>query len=183
MRLTSALALLLALLAGPAGATTVLHVPLEELAAGTPLVVRAVVSEQKVSWSGDGLRILTRTRLRVVEVLKGKAAPELTVQQVGGTLDGMAMRIPGDAQFAAGEEVVLFLEPHPTDAGEFVLVAMNAAKFTVQESAEGPRVVRDLAGLAFARPGPDGVIRLSPESPESSLSLEELARIVRRASR
>lgn len=165
----------------PASATTVLDVSVEEMASTTPLIVRGVVTDRSVGWSDDGLRIETRTRIRVTGPLKGPVLPEVVVRQSGGELDGVGMFIPGDASFTVGEEVVVFLEPHPGILNEWVLVAMAAAKFTVQPSDDGPILLRDTSGLSFARPGDDGVIRPSHTQPSSALPLSELVRTLERA--
>lgn len=164
----------------PVSATTVLEVSLEDMAKTTPLIVRGTVVDRTVEWSDDGLRIETRTHIRVTSPMKGPVLSQVVIRQSGGELDGVAMFIPGDASFSPGEDVVVFLEPHPLVANEWVLVAMSAAKFTVQPSDDGPILMRDISGLTFARPGDDGVIRPGDSRPPSTLPLNELVRTLER---
>lgn len=168
----------------PASATTVLEMTNDELAAASPLVVRGKIVEQQSSWTADGLNIVTRTRVRVDHALKGPNLTEVVVRQLGGTLDGLTMAPVGDARLVPGEDVLLFLEPHPVEAGAFVLVAMGAAKFRVIRTPAGEIAVRDLDGLSFARPGTDGVYRPAPaiEMP-AEMPVEMLLRSVERSRR
>jgi len=179
--LVSALLGTLAFAAG-ARATTVADMPLEQLARISPLVVHARVESRTSFWSEDGRRdIVTRTTLRVLRTIKGETGPIVSVRQHGGALDGIAMAVPGDASFEVGEEVVVFLQPHPVASGEHVLAAMSAAKFTVKQGENGPIAVRDVQDLTFASPGPDGRLRPSPVQPPTTFRFEDLVRAVRTA--
>lgn len=176
-----AVALTVLALSLPAAATTVLDVPLERMAHDAPLVVEGVVSGKRVERSKDRGQIVTRTRIKISKTLKGESRTELLVWQAGGTVEGVTSAIPGDATFTDGEQVVLFLEPHPQDPGAFVLLAMNAAKFVVEQSPAGPIVRRDLSKLSFARAGSDGVIRHAEPLAPATLTLDALRRTVERA--
>lgn len=163
------------LVAAPAAhATTVLELPLSQMARSSAMVVRARVLMQHTAWSDDGSRILTRTTLQVIDALKGPAMSHVVLQQVGGTLDGITVRIPGDAVLAPGEDVVVFLERHPDGSGDYVLAAMSFAKFRVVPTESGPVVVRDLSGLTLAGVDEDGVIRPRPGTAPESMPYEQL---------
>jgi hypothetical protein len=163
----------------PARATTVLAVPIDEMARTAGLVVRGVVEGQKVARTADGLNIETRTYLRVTSVLKGAPVSTVVVSQVGGTLGDVTQMVPGDARFVAGEEVVVFLEALP-GTRHHVLSAMAAAKFTVLTGEKGPLAVRELGGLTFARRGADGRVRVVPDAPAGSLPLSSVLEAVAR---
>ena len=156
-------------------ATTVFERPVEELARRATLVVRGVVAGSKSSW-GDAEELpATRTTLRVTKVLKGEAGETVVVRQAAGRGKGVALAIPGDARFAVGEEVVVFLERHPAGDGSWVLTSMAAAKFQVRHGTKGDLAVRDLDGLSFARPGQDGLVRVDEMArPPATLPLSDL---------
>lgn len=162
------------LVASPAvQATTVLEVPLSQMARDSAMVVRARVLSQQTAWSDDGPRIITRTTLQVIDALKGAPMSHVVLQQVGGTLDGITVRIPGDAVLTPGEDVVVFLERHPDGSGDYVLAAMSFAKFRVVPTESGPIVVRDLSGLALAGVDSDGIIRPRPGTAPTSMTYEQ----------
>lgn len=174
-RTLAALVLGAMLVASPAvQATTVLEVPLSQMARDSAMVVRARVLSQQTAWSDDGPRIITRTTLQVIDALKGAPMSHVVLQQVGGTLDGITVRIPGDAVLTPGEDVVVFLERHPDGSGDYVLAAMSFAKFRVVPTESGPIVVRDLSGLALAGVDSDGIIRPRPGTAPTSMTYEQL---------
>lgn len=177
LRVAGGLAATLLALA-PAAATTVLDVPIDELARGAGVVVRGVVERQEVTRSADGLNIETRTSVRVTQLLKGQAGPAIVIRQTGGVLGKVAQRVPGDATFVPGEQVLVLLEPH--SQGEFVLVAMAAAKFSIVSNPGGWVAIRELGGLTFAKRGPDGRVRIVPGPPTAELPLTSLLELVAR---
>lgn len=177
-------AALLFLAAAPASATTVLRVPVEEMARGADLVVRAVVGDVLVQTDPDDSRsIRTRVRFEVREVLKGHAAgPNLTITFPGGANDRWTLHVPGMPAFAQGEEVVLFLER--TRRG-WTPAALSLGKFVVTRGDAGvsPRVRRSGADMhqVVRR---DGVLQeaLTTEG-EDEMSLDALREAVRRGIR
>lgn len=104
-----------ALLFGPqaAQATVVKAMTLEEKTAASPLVVHAVVERVESEWEVEGARARTLITVRVLEALKGDAAPEqrLILRQGGGHIGDFHQTAPGMSKFEEGEECVLFLEP------------------------------------------------------------------------
>lgn len=104
------LATILALVAAAAaGATTLVRMDLDELAAAAPLIVRVRCVENEAR--ADGNEIWTFTRFEVVEALKGTAPREVTVRLLGGRVGHVTARVDGVPRFAPGEETYLFLEP------------------------------------------------------------------------
>lgn len=140
---------LLVALASPARATTVLRVPLEEMARACDLVVQARVEAVHTSAAPeDERRVSTTVRLEVLRVLKGHpTAPALTLTLPGGRTDRWTLMIPGMPQFRVGEEVVLFLEK--TSAG-LRPAGLSLGTYRVRRDSETGRVraVRDLQGVA-----------------------------------
>lgn len=99
----------------PASATTVLRLPIEEMAARADLVIRAeVVRVVTVADPADERRLSTRVTVRVLESLKGYVtAPTLTITLLGGRTSRWTLAVPGTPVFREGSEVVLFLHSTP----------------------------------------------------------------------
>jgi hypothetical protein len=140
-------------------ATVVLSLSMEEMTARAPLVVHATVNATAPGWDPEHAKIWTWTELVVKDTLKGKAQPTVLVKQPGGVVGDLGMHVDGVATFTPGEEVVLFLEPAPDEAGSFVPVAMSSSKVTFETRPGAKLARRDLAGLVFARPGQKGVVQ------------------------
>jgi len=175
------LALLLAaalILPAAAHATTVLHQPVEALTQGATLVVRGTVglSQTRAESSGP----VTRTLVKVRQVLKGPLIKRVQIWQQGGSAAGQTVSIAGSARFSPGEEVVLFLEPHPAEAGSYILTSMAAAKFALRPAVGGTVAVRDLGELSFVRPPSSGPAE-SVAPPAAQLPLPELLARIRTA--
>ena len=91
-----------------AHATVVIQAPLHEMTQRSHVVVHATVEETGPVEGEEG-RILTLTRLKVIDGIKGaKAGDTVTIYQVGGQLGDRVMQIPGVSEFKPGEEVVFF---------------------------------------------------------------------------
>lgn len=144
----TAIALLVAT-ATPAGATTVLRVPLEEMARACDLVVQArVVAVHTSAAPDDERQISTAVRLAILRVLKGHpTGPTLTLTLPGGRTDRWTLAIPGMPQLREGEEVVLFLER--TSAGlRPAGLSLGVYRVRHDPGTGRTRAVRDLRGIA-----------------------------------
>lgn len=165
--------LLIFALASVAQATTLLRVPLEEMARSSDLIVHAVVEKVRVVAAPDDERhITTKVRLRVIRTLKGHhTAPTLTLVLPGGQTERWAMLIPGMPQFREGEEVVLFLEL--TSAG-FRPAGLSLGTFRVQKDPKTGRMraKRTVQGALVIDRSPDG--RLFTESGPISHADDEM---------
>ncbi len=166
------LAALVLLVGGAAFATTFRPLSLGELAAGSDTVVRGRVLAKSTVRSERSGRILTRSRVEVLEALKGEPARELELDQLGGTLDAKTLRVPGDAVLETNEEVVLFLRC----AGKTRchLYGLGLGKYSVRREGKRTIAVRDASELAVAPGG---------QAAPSTLPLAELAEGIRRAGR
>ncbi len=159
-----------------ARATVVVPLSREELTAQSDLVVRATVVSRRSGWNDDHSQIVTWTRLRVTDYLKGSGATELVLRQFGGAVDGLESAVPGDARLSVGQHAVLFLR---RGDGVVFLTALSQAAFFVTVGPDGAALVRrDLGGLTFARWVQGRMVAAEPaeESPEP---LEQLQRSVR----
>ncbi len=179
-RLWWVLALMLPI-AVPVSATTVLKVPVEEMARGADLVVRAVVRDVRAD---DGPKrrgtFGTRVTLAVRETLKGQpTGPTLTIVLPGGSDGRSTLSVPGMPDFAKGDEVVLFLER--TLRG-WVPSGLSMGKYLVTHAdSKAPlRVRRSMAGIhTVVRK--DGTLRqATPIDSQDDMTLEALREAIRR---
>ena len=128
-----AVALVLAII--PAHATTVIAQDFNSLVSGADYVVRAVVksvtSEYRTTPRGQA--IFTKVELQVVETITGTPPQPLVLQVLGGTVDGVTMRVEGVPQFHVGDEDILFVQNNGTQF--FPLVGIMNGKYPVKHDA------------------------------------------------
>jgi hypothetical protein len=138
--------------AAVARATVLVPLDTEALTARADRVVLGVVESQQAHWTTDHQAIYTDVVVRVSKSYKGTLTPgaRVTVRREGGSLDGLGMRVFGAADFAVGEEVVLFIE---TRGGASYTVGMTQGKLHVFAGSDGQkRVAPDLSAVAFISP-------------------------------
>lgn len=151
----------------PADATTAVLLTREELVQRSPIVARVTVGKSTSAESDDGASIVTRTELSVTRPLKGRPAPRLVLEQLGGTHRGKKQRLLGDATLVEGEDALVFLRPGKS--GRYHLTALALSAYHVD--AKG-LATRDLRGLTLVRREGD---RLAPAEPaESAEPIERL---------
>src|SRR5437773_5043823 len=98
----------LALLAGPACATTFVGVSERILARAADAIVIGTVEQIETVAGGDGT-ISTLVTLDVEEAVKGHVERRLTLKQPGGSIGGRTLWIAGGPRFRTGERQLLFL--------------------------------------------------------------------------
>lgn len=130
-------------------ATTVLRRSLEELVVGSDQILHGRVLRHSVEWDSSHRFLWTHYSVEITDVLKGSRGSAITISEPGGTRDGLTMSISGVAQFADGEEVVVFL--HRTPIGFWRTYGYGQGKFSVRAAAPGgsPRVFNNPAGLTL----------------------------------
>lgn len=185
LRLLPLLMLLTLVLApGTAPATTVLRVPIDEMARSVDLIVRGVVEDVTVREAGDkARRIETHVTLKVGKVLKGHASgPYLTIRLFGGRIGDRSIFLPGMPGFRVGEDVVLFLE-HTSEG--FKPAGLSLGKFTVERDADSGlvRARRYVAPrTAMRRVGPEGrLVDDAFSDSDDDLLLDDLVGTIERA--
>jgi hypothetical protein len=145
-RLLPAALALLAIAPVPAhGAFTGRPTP-EMLARSADAAVVARVIECRSTWDPGRTRIYTAVRLAVVEQWSGPPlGAEVRLTQLGGTVDGTTLAVPGLPRFAPGSEVVLFLRR--TSFGNLHVAGLAEGVFRVHRdpAAGEPVVERDAA--------------------------------------
>ena len=102
----------LLLLATPARAALSLYVSPEELAATSPLVVRGEVVRSVSGFDPERGTLRTYVTLDVQEVLRGTfSGNRLMLREAGGRFGDLVHEVDAVPVYAAGEQVLVFLEP------------------------------------------------------------------------
>jgi hypothetical protein len=128
-------------------AAVVPRITAEELVAQSERIVHGQVVWSWVGWDSEHKYIWTHYEVAVAETLRGPHAATITVNEPGGSLDGVNMQTSGTLPFTVGEDAVLFL--YRTPIGYWRTVGGPQGKYTV--SAQG-RVRTDSQGMAYAEP-------------------------------
>jgi hypothetical protein len=142
-------------------AATYLPLPDPELAARSPIIVRARVLRTAAALESmaGGEYPFTTVLLERLEAFKGEVHPVFRVRLPGGRVGDLAWTIPGTPEFSAGQEVVLFLGPHPRYPGEYRLTEFGLSKFDIVADSRDERfAVRPV----FDAQGDDDVSGRSP---------------------
>ena len=133
------LALGLAILAPGLHATTVEPPSFDSLVSQSDYVVRAVVKSATPEWKeSDGKRyISTHFELTVSEVVKGAPPSPLTLDLLGGRLDGVTFAVAGMPILEVGDDVVLFV--YGAEKKLYPLVAMMHGVYPILREAKSGR--------------------------------------------
>jgi hypothetical protein len=144
--------------AGAAHATTFIEIPFPDLVKEAPTVVRGKIGTSSTDWvTGEDAskRIFTFYQFQVEETFKGDVtASNIHIREMGGEKEGMGMQVAGAAQFAQGEDVVVFLGPQNRD-GSYDVRGLSSGKFNLQRQDDGKIC---LSGIGLARAGRDGFV-------------------------
>lgn len=154
MRTLLLTALLLAVPAS-ASATVMVEVPIEDMARDADAIVLGQVVRSEVRLVIDPARGAlphTFTTLRVSQWIGGSGGATVTIDELGGEVQGEGLAIAGTPQYGVGEEVLVFLERAD---GRLRTYAMAQGRFEVRRGIGGvpDMLVRDLSDVAFVRWG------------------------------
>lgn len=147
-----------------AHATVVAASTIEQMSAGSDIVARIRVQDQRVV--KDGGRIVTYTAVEVLDGIKGVATgASLEIFQVGGSLNGRSAWIVGAHRFTKGEDLVFFGVRHPRGINLYVPWGIGVGLFEVKEDVSGTAVVELIGDVALVERGADGATRPVTPSP------------------
>ncbi len=171
---------LLIVVAGSIEASTIRHLPLDQMAVRADQIFTGEVVGITSQMNARRTGIHTFVTIEVDEYLKGGRRRMLTLRMLGGEAEGYRLVVPGSPVFHLGEEVLVFSDG---GAGRIpTVLGMAAGKFTVsRDPATGERLLeRSLAGLMLedSRGAPVDARLASSDGPAS---LDEVRRIVREA--
>lgn len=102
--------LAVALMAGPASASTFVAMDTAQLVAASEAVVQGEVAEVYSFWNQDGSAVMTEARVLVDEVVSGQAPSEVVVRTFGGRVGDYVLEAHGFPTFQEGQKVLLFLQ-------------------------------------------------------------------------
>ncbi len=129
----------------------------KDLVEASDAVVHGRVVESRSRWDAAHRRILTESRVEVAAPWKGSPAREVMVRQLGGSVDGIGMRVMGESLLREGTEVVLFLAEIPRVQKvplAYRVVGMAMGKREVARAGDKALVVFGAAGLEIKGPAP-----------------------------
>jgi hypothetical protein len=157
-----------------ASASVVRPQSLEDLVDRSRTVVVAVPAEQTSVWEGG--RIVTYTRVAVVERVAGDAEDSLWVRTLGGEVGDLGQRVDGEATFTIGAPTLLFLER--AGAGTYAVAARAQGQFLLEARPSG-RVLRPHPSMgSFMTKGPKDIVVPAAERLKAR-ALDDAARDIR----
>lgn len=175
----SAGSLALALLGGPAGATTLRFDDTRSLTRGSREIVIGQVESTRSYWNENRTRIFTDVTLRVTRSLKGSPGSSLTLTQLGGIVDGMRYAVPGCPVFRPGEEALFFVWRDA--AGRAQLNGLAQGKFDIRRDPTTGAGFVQRAASGFGVRDLKRLERLSAGEASPELRLDDLIREIQRA--
>jgi hypothetical protein len=112
----------------------------EELRSFATLIVQGRVQSVTPRWDPATGALYTYAAIDVAETLKGAAPADgrIVVKMLGGRLPDIELRVGGQAELAAGEDVLLFLETRPRD-GTLYPVGFWQGVWRMQDAARAER--------------------------------------------
>ena len=147
----------------PALASVVEAMSLETLVHASEHVVVATAVAQRSRWDGPG-RIVTDVTLEIETAPKGdgRRGQALEVVCLGGSVDGVGMRVEGAPRFQAGASHLVFAERH-AETGYLVPSGLSQGVMRIEASG-GRRVVQPGGhGLALVQRSSSGqLLRSAP---------------------
>ncbi len=179
MRRWIKLVLAAALLLGTAQAATVIRLQPGAMAERSELIFIGTVAAQRSALEETPGRVFTYTTFAVEQTVKGEKQSTFTLRQLGGLVgEGTAQIgtvVPGYAEFAVGERVLVFLER--TDTGRLVVTGLAQGKYSLQTDGKSGQVlaVRDLDGLHLVGNAPQKVFAGVPQDLDRLLLPDLLA--------
>ncbi len=123
--------------ASVAAATTIIPMPVEQLASRSTQVVRARAMESWSAWNPTKTIIYTYTKFQVVKSFKGAPEQAITVKQLGGRVGNTVQKVSGVRQFTGGEENVLFLQPSQDGDGTMIVTGLVQGNFRLYLTSTG----------------------------------------------
>ena len=161
------------IVARPGDAVASLQFSDHDIALRSAAAVRGRVVSLRSGWDADAGAIYTLVTLDVARSwgLPG-APPRVEVKQLGGVVGDTALVVGGQARFAPGEDVLVFLDVRPRD-GTLSVAGLDAGKWTIA-SGVAARLRSGAATVAADRHA-DSVVAADTRSLAALESLAALA--------
>jgi hypothetical protein len=127
---------------------------LEELSTSAERIVMARCESAAAHWNADHSQILTAYRFHVTRALKGEDSPTITLDELGGFVDGKGMMVADVPRYTVGEGVLLFAAR--TEIGRWRTLGAGQGKFSLSRDPRGRCWVRsDFYRRELAQMRPD----------------------------
>jgi hypothetical protein len=128
-------------LAGPAHATSVLPLYLDEVIDQSTTAFEGTVTENRSARDPATNDIVTYTTFTVSDVLKGSVPATYTIKQIGGVLPGenVQFRVFGIPKFTVGQDYVVFMAGVSAE-GFSSPIGLGQGRFIVTQDAKGKHV-------------------------------------------
>jgi hypothetical protein len=171
-----------ALIVAPALASVLQALSLEDLTRKADLIVVGVGGETQARHSADGRLIVTDVNVDVQDVLKGsvKKGDGVVVTVLGGNLDGLGLRVPGEASIPQGKPALLFLYRNGAAGNDLRVVGMAQGMMPMQPNDQGTMmIIPGGSGSALVDRGGDGKLQQAPAAllqPEPAVSVLDRVR-------
>lgn len=147
---------------GAAQAATVLALSLEEMTRKADVIAVVLPAERQPRREQTGSLIVTDVTLEVDTALKGvKAGERIVATILGGRLDGIALQVPGEANFALGELALVFLA-RTRDGSELRVLGMSQGVLPIFERGQAVMVGPGGKSAGLVQPGSDGLLHDAP---------------------
>jgi hypothetical protein len=131
-------------------ATTVIPPSFDELVSQAQIIFQGTVTNVRSEWAGEGAQrhIVSYVTFKVNDAFKGNPGDQITLQMLGGTVDGKTMAVTDAPKFKRGDRDVLFVENNGT---QFIpLVGIMHGRFHVRQDANGHDVIYKNDGSPLA---------------------------------
>lgn len=169
---------IVACLAAPAGATSLVRMSLDELVADNGTVVMGHVLDAVTRWNDDHTFMLTDVRIAVEETIKGRIKGEvITVTLMGGRIGDLTTLILGGAELIPGNSYVLFLNREELPGTRALTVRDHVqGAFDIVPGQTGPRAVSQATHHPLM---PDFLGNAEPPGGREGLYLDDMVQSVR----
>lgn len=174
-------------LTGPAGATSVLPLQLDEIIDTATVAFQGTCTGNRTERETQTNLVVTYTTFAVKDVLKGAVQATHVIKQIGGKMPAgeLSFRVDGVPTFVVGEDYVVLLAG-VSAAGFSSPIGLAQGKFTVLQDASGQRVSngRDFREMTAGMPSVvlPGVLA-GATTPVPHLGLDEFKQLVRARAR
>jgi hypothetical protein len=172
-------AILLALTAFPASATTLIRASLEEIVSSNAIIIVGRVVDTRSRWNDQGTFILTDVTIAPTEVLKGTSrSGPLTVTILGGSVGNLTTLIIGGPTLLPGNSYLLFLNPEelPGATGALAVRDLCQGAFDIKQDRVEMRAISQAIGHPLL---PDASGHTEPAGGAQGVPLSVMAQTIR----
>jgi len=118
-------------LAGPVRGTTLVRLSLDQLTQASSNVLLGHVVSQVSQWNAGHTEIVTFTTVSVDQNVKGNTPSTIVVEQLGGAIGHLHVKVPGTVHFFQAAKYELFLQHAPSQASTYLLVGMMQGAYRI----------------------------------------------------